>query len=212
MSMKHQGRAPVGLSALLVAGFVALATVVAFAVDPERNSQAGSDGPLAADTRPAILRGRVTDEAGVPLADVRVRVAIPAADMRFVDVGTPHEKVEARSDAEGNYRLVLPTVTGKTTVSIDAMKPGYRRLVGTLMAGGDAKERRSRAGGGGGSRPDPQARALFRRRGRRRTRQAGSWGRGRRGSSVRQGLGRGREDRDRRERIIRDLQLPFEAG
>ena len=93
----------------------------------------------------------MTDEAGAPLADVRVRVAIPATDMRFVDAGTDrgfvkdrtdhrlHKLLEARSDARGDYRLEIPGIAARTTISIDAMKPGYRRLVGTLMSGGDAE-------------------------------------------------------------------------
>jgi hypothetical protein len=81
----------------------------------------------------------VTDEAGAPLADVRVRVAIPAVDMRFVDASTDHKQLEARYDAKGDYRLEIPGITKPTTISIDAMKPGYRRLVGTLFAGGDPK-------------------------------------------------------------------------
>jgi hypothetical protein len=77
-----------------------------------------------------------------------VRVAIPAADMRFVDVNrglvegadVPHKLVETRTDAGGGYRVEIPGITGPTKVSLDAMKPGYRRLVGTLMSGGDPKE------------------------------------------------------------------------
>jgi hypothetical protein len=85
------------------------------------------------------LRGRVTNEAGAPLANVRVRVAIPLADMRFVDSTTPHKQFEAKTNTKGDYRLELPEITTPTTISIDAMKPGYRRLVGTLMSGGNAK-------------------------------------------------------------------------
>jgi hypothetical protein len=59
--------------------------------------------------------------------------------MRFVDATTGRTLVEAKSDAKGNYRLELPGITKQTTISIDAMKPGYRRLVGTMMAGGDAR-------------------------------------------------------------------------
>jgi beta-lactamase regulating signal transducer with metallopeptidase domain len=136
------------LSAMLVAGFATLPLVVAFAADPEPTSPtAPGDGP-SAKARAAVLRGRVTAEAGAPLADVRVRVAVPATDMRFVDVSTPlvegayvpHKLVETRTDAGGTYRVEIPGVTGPTKVALDAMKPGYRRLVGTLMSGGDPKE------------------------------------------------------------------------
>jgi protocatechuate 3,4-dioxygenase beta subunit len=124
-------------SASLVAGLLALPLAVAFA--GAQTSTAAPGGGQTPSAPGAILRGRVTDEAGAPLADVRVRVAIPAADMRFVDPSTPHRQVEAQSDDAGNYRLGLLGITERTTISIDAMKPGYRRLVGTLMAGGDAK-------------------------------------------------------------------------
>jgi Carboxypeptidase regulatory-like domain len=129
------------LSATLFAGLVTLPLVVAFAVDPEQTSKAAPKGQQSAGAQAAILRGRVTDEAGAPLVDVRVRVAIPAADMRFVDASTQNKRrlMEAKSDAKGDYRLELPEITEHTTISIDAMKPGYRRLVGTLMSGGDAK-------------------------------------------------------------------------
>ena len=82
---------------------------------------------------PAILRSPGRDpprscegRGGHPLADVRVRVAIPAADMRFVDPTTPHKQVEVRSDAKGDFRLEIPGIAKPTTISIDAMKPGYR--------------------------------------------------------------------------------------
>ena len=50
-----------------------------------------------------------------------------------------HKQLEAKSDANGDYRLEIPGIAGRTKISIDAMKPGYRRLVGTLMPGGDPK-------------------------------------------------------------------------
>ena len=88
----------------------------------------------------AVLRGRVTSKDGVPLTGTRVRVAVPATDMRFIDVSKPHLVAEAKSDADGRYRLEIPGLSGPTKISIDAMMPGFRRLVGTLMAGGDPKD------------------------------------------------------------------------
>jgi hypothetical protein len=126
-------------SAWLVAGLIILAPAVAFAVAPEPTSQTAPGAERSTNARAAILHGRVTDEAGARLADVRVRVAIPATDMRQVDVSTPHKRLETRTDARGEYRLEMPGITERTTVSLDAMKPGYRRLVGTLRAGGDPK-------------------------------------------------------------------------
>ncbi len=58
--------------------------------------------------------------------------------MRFVDPTTPHKQIETKTDARGDYRLEIPGIKDSTTISIDALKPGYRRLVGTLMGGGDA--------------------------------------------------------------------------
>jgi beta-lactamase regulating signal transducer with metallopeptidase domain len=136
------------LSAVLVAGLAILPLVVAFAADPGPTSPTAPGDQPSAKAGAAVLRGRVTNEAGAPLADVRVRVAIPAADMRFVDVSrglvegadVPHKLVETRTDASGTYRVEIPGITGPTKVSLDAMKPGYRRLVGTLMSGGDPKD------------------------------------------------------------------------
>jgi beta-lactamase regulating signal transducer with metallopeptidase domain len=127
------------LTATVVAGLVILPLVVAFAADPEQTSKTSPEGQQTGGAQTAILHGRVTNEAGVPLGNVRVRVAIPGADMRFVDSTTPHKQLEAKSNTKGDYRLEIPGITKPTTISIDAMKPGYRRLVGTLMAGGDAK-------------------------------------------------------------------------
>jgi hypothetical protein len=126
-------------SVVLVAGLVTLPLAVAFAVDPEQTGKTAAKGQQSDGAQAAILRGRVTNELGAPLADVRVRVAIPAADMRFVDSSTQHKQLEAKSDANGDYRLEIPGIKERTTISIDAMKPGYRRLVGTLMQGGDAR-------------------------------------------------------------------------
>ena len=60
------------LSAVLVAGLVALPLVVAFAADPEQTSKTSPKGQQSDGAQTAILRGRVTNEAGAPLANVRV--------------------------------------------------------------------------------------------------------------------------------------------
>jgi len=122
-------RRPNSLSVAIVAGLAALPLAAAIAQDRP---------PAAAGA--TVLRGRVTSKAGVPLPGARVRVAIPAADMRFDDPRTPHETIEVRADAEGNYRVELPGIAERTTISVDAMMPGFRRLWGTPMAGGDARK------------------------------------------------------------------------
>jgi hypothetical protein len=131
---------------VLSAAVIALLLVVTSAADPPGASQAARAGQPAAGAGAAILRGRVTNEAGAPLADVRVRVAIPAARMIFVDTTTGHNLREARTDAGGEYRMELPGIAGRAKVSIDAMKPGYRRLAGTLMFGGDQQDVEVRSG------------------------------------------------------------------
>ena len=117
------------LTATLVAGLMIVPLAMAFAIDPQETRKPTPDGQVA------ILRGRVTNEEGAPLADVRVRVAIPAADMRFIDASTDHTPLEAKSDASGDYRLEIPGITKPTKISIDALKPGYCRLVGTMSGG-----------------------------------------------------------------------------
>jgi hypothetical protein len=66
-----------------------------------------------------------------------MRFVDAGANRKFVDAPTHYKLLEARSDAVGAYRLEIPGITARTVVSIDAMKPGYCRLVGTFMAGGD---------------------------------------------------------------------------
>jgi hypothetical protein len=126
-------------SATLVAGLAAFPLVIAFAADPPQAIKAAAIGQPSAGAASATLQGRVTNEAGAPLANVRVRIAIPAKNMRFVNFRTHDKLVDAKTDAKGDYHMKLPEIMKPTTVSLDAMKPGYRRLVGTLMQGGDAK-------------------------------------------------------------------------
>jgi hypothetical protein len=146
MSTQRQTNCSIALIATLVVGLVGTSLGV-FAADPAPPSKAGVKNPRAAGTAPASVRGRVTNEKGQPLADVRLRVAIPATDMRFVDPSTPHKQLVAKTDANGEYRLDIPGITASTTVSIDAMKPGYQRLVGSLMSGGDARSMEVAPGG-----------------------------------------------------------------
>ena len=131
------------LHAAILAGLVGFPLVATVAVAGEQASKAAQGAERSPGARAAIIRGRVTDEAGAPLADVRVLVrvllAIPAADMRNVPAGTDRKQLEARSDAKGDYTLELPGLTGRTRISIDAMKPGYRSLRGPLMSAGDEK-------------------------------------------------------------------------
>lgn len=89
------------------------------------------------DALAAVLRGHVRNETGEPLAGVRVRVAIPITDMRLFIPGNGRKQFEAITGEDGEYRLEISGITKPSTISMDAMKPGYRRLSGTLMRGGD---------------------------------------------------------------------------
>ncbi len=138
LAQNHTSRLHVR-SVALVAVIAALPLVVAFAGEaPEKKSETAkaADEPASAP----VLSGRVTNKAGEPLAGARVRVAIPATDMRFLDERPKLKKLEAIADGEGNYRLEITGITKPTKISIDAMKPGYRKLAGTLMSGGDQKD------------------------------------------------------------------------
>lgn len=126
-------------SGALIVALVALPLAFVFA-----ESQPSND--LAAKAPATAIHGRVTDETGAPLADALVRVAIPATDMRFIDSGSRHKLLETRTDASGGYRIELPDIKHPTPVSIDAMVPGQRRLVGTLYSGGDPRRVEAKPG------------------------------------------------------------------
>ena len=140
------------LSAALVAGLVALPLAVAFAADPEQTEPARPRGPAirrrtgrgAPRSRDQTRRARPWPmSACASPSPPRICGSSRPADRGFVRDGRdhkPHKLLEARSDAGGDYRLEIPGIAERTTVSIDAMKPGYRRLVGTLMSGGDPRD------------------------------------------------------------------------
>ena len=97
----------------------------------------------AAEPRPAAtatISGNVRNEAGEAIPQAVVRIAIPAADMRLVDSSSGHRLMEVRTATDGSYKFEIPEISQSTKVSLDAMKPGYRRLVGTLMSGGDVTD------------------------------------------------------------------------
>jgi uncharacterized GH25 family protein len=119
---------------MVVTGLVALPQARAGSDDPGKTSKAAS--AVAA----AMISGRVTDEAGAPLADVRVSVvSVRDPETRTVNTSAQSKQPFARSDARGDYRLEVPGITKRAIIVIDAVKPGYRSLRGPLMARGDAK-------------------------------------------------------------------------
>ena len=137
MCCHHEAKRLFGTwSPFLVAIFaIALRTALAEESDPKPDSVATQTSvPMT------ILHGTIRNEENGPLVGVRVRIAVPAADMRLVNPTTTHKQYETKSVKNGEYRIEIPGITEPTKISIDAMKPGYRKLSGTLMRGGDSKD------------------------------------------------------------------------
>ena len=127
----------------------------AAAAEPPAQSAVATPQPNASV---AILKGRVSDEEGKPLAGVRVRVAIPAIDMRFFDSASARKQLQATTDDQGNYQVEIadvpttnlvdslsarlggllgveiPGAATLTLASVDAMKPTFRRRSGLIMS------------------------------------------------------------------------------
>jgi Carboxypeptidase regulatory-like domain len=119
---------------MVVTGLVALPQASASPDDPGKTSKAASGATAA------TISGRVTDQAGAPLADVRVSVvAVVDPETRKGVAGALSKQLVARSDARGDYRLEVLGITKRAIIVIDAFKPGYRSLRGPLMSAGDAK-------------------------------------------------------------------------
>lgn len=103
-----------------------------------RPAEAGTaSSPATSKPAKGVLTGRIQNQAGEPLAEARVRVGIPATDMRFLDEEPGLRLFETLTDAQGRYRLEIGEVIEPTQVSIDVLKPGYGRSSGTPKGGGD---------------------------------------------------------------------------
>lgn len=88
----------------------------------------------------STLTGQIRDTDGTAIADAKVRVVVPATELRFdVDLNE-HQEAWGTTDADGKYTIEVASIDAKTTASIDILHPGHRRLVGTLMSGGDPNE------------------------------------------------------------------------
>jgi protocatechuate 3,4-dioxygenase beta subunit len=104
-----------------------LSTLIAALLTALPNVQAD---PPQVPIKPAIVHGRITDEAGAPIPNARVRAAIPAISMDLIDANTQSKLLETKSDADGHYRFELSEIKDATTLSLDVLKPRYRRLIG----------------------------------------------------------------------------------
>jgi hypothetical protein len=134
------GRASLAATGMCVAGLVILQCPVFVRADGGGPGESAGKKPRRAESRSVQLRGEVRNDGGTPIAGARIRVAVPAADMRFVDETTGQKLFETTSDAKGHYSLDLTDIEKPTKVSVDAMYSGFERLCGTLAAGGDARE------------------------------------------------------------------------
>src|ERR1700678_4373014 len=96
---------------MVVIGLVALTQAGARSDDPGKTSKAASGVAVA------MISGRVTDEAGAPLADVRVSVvAVGDPETRTVNASAQSKQPVARSDARGDYRLEVPGIKKRAII------------------------------------------------------------------------------------------------
>ena len=71
------------VSVVLIIALAAVPLAIAFAAEKPQTGNGNVN--LEAVSSAAVISGRVTNEAGAPLADAQIRVAYPAIDMRFID-------------------------------------------------------------------------------------------------------------------------------
>jgi PDZ domain len=112
-----------------------VATIVALALRALCAGEADQSGVVGQDRRgpefgPTVVRGRVTDEKGKPLADALVCVSV---DLAAVAV---HPAADGRSDANGGFRILIPGITQPKAIYIVAMKRlSGRRAQGSTGGG-----------------------------------------------------------------------------
>src|SRR5262245_19371158 len=94
-------------NAAIYAGYFMLPLAGTFPSEPETSGRAVARDRQSDSAPSAILRGHVKNADGTPLPGVRIRIAVPAADMRFVDPTTSHRQLETKTDARGDYRLEI---------------------------------------------------------------------------------------------------------
>ena len=96
-----------------------------------------SDDSASADNEDtATLSGYVKDADGNSIADARVRLVIPAADLRSPVNKNLHREIFGKTDQQGKYSITVDGIASETSASVDILHSGYQRLVGTFMSGG----------------------------------------------------------------------------
>lgn len=119
-----------------------LATAVPLATGLNAGGQppaAPEQATTADKAQVATVSGLVTDIEGKPLADAQVRLVIPAADLRQLEMTSEYREVWGTTDASGKYTIEIPGVEEEITATIDVLHRGHRRVPGALM-GGDGDE------------------------------------------------------------------------
>ncbi|HLJ11483.1 MAG TPA: carboxypeptidase-like regulatory domain-containing protein, partial [Planctomycetaceae bacterium] len=120
-------------------------TYVSYILERDDESSNVPDSPRAVERpRPgspkmATVTGRIVDSRGEGLQDVRVVVAVPATDLRSIHPASGHVTYQTTSGAEGRYEILVP-LNGQSTLSVNAMKPGFRSGYGALRAGDDVRD------------------------------------------------------------------------
>lgn len=97
--------------------------------------------PRPGKTQPAKVAGRIIDTHGQPLKGALVRVAVPATDMRNVYPGSGDTLFEGQTGKDGRYEIQV-LLNGYTSVSVDAMTPGFHSGYGK----GNFREAKASAG------------------------------------------------------------------
>ena len=128
---------------------LSLFALIAIADEPATPKSKAADGTVC------ILRGYVRDLEEEPIANATVRVAMPTRNMRFLAKDAPGGTIDAikgflvenrelttKTDDRGSYSIKIPDLFGPIMASIDVAAPGYERLSGTLMMGGDDRTTR----------------------------------------------------------------------
>lgn len=120
-----------------------LATVLPLSTALSANGQrptAPENLSVADEQQSATIMGQVTDTDGKPIGNAKVRIVTPATDLRHFQMTSDYREVWGTTDANGMYSLTIDEIEKETSAAIDILHPGHRRLVGTLMRGGDANE------------------------------------------------------------------------
>lgn len=131
-TLKHRPWTVQSMLILLLAAALPLSTGLS-----ARGQQAATPeiASVADANQSATLSGLVTDTDSKPLADAKVRVVIPATDLRQFQMTSEYREVWGTTDESGKYSVTIPGIEKETTAAIDVLHPGHRRVGGAIMGG-----------------------------------------------------------------------------